>query len=274
MIIRSLGGQFTFGLYNFAITLIALGTVSIIFNTNPFWITILACIVNRERVQTIEIIGIVISFTGILIVGYSEHENHGALEEGDSVVVADDLSRILVGEETEEDETPFNRTLGVVLSICAAWAFAVAAVYNRKLKDIPVSVVMFYHGLIGMIAAGLYLVVETIYLREFRTYTWKVFGLMTISMILDTLACNLMTMAYQLDTSGFMSLLFYISIVYSYLMDIFIFHEQIDALEICGVLIIFVTTITVATIKVKKSMDEAKTNVVEVDDEKEKEKSD
>ena len=77
---------------------------------------------------------------------------------------------------------------------------------------------------------------------------------MVTSCLIDTLACNMMNLAYQLDTSGFMSLLFYISIVYSYLSDIFIFKEQIEALEIAGVLLIFLTTFTVAVIKLRESM--------------------
>ena len=87
------------------------------------------------------------------------------------------------------------------------------------------------------------------------------------SVLIDTLACNMMTFAYQLDTSGFISLLFYISIVYSYLSDVFLFKEQIEGLEIIGVLLIFITTLTVATIKLRKSMLEEKANAVGVKNE-------
>ena len=72
MIIRSLGGQLTFGLANFSFTLIALGTVAVILNTNAFWIAILACAINKERVSAVEVVGIFLAFTGVLMVGYSK----------------------------------------------------------------------------------------------------------------------------------------------------------------------------------------------------------
>ena len=75
MVIRSLGGQFTFGLMNFAFALIALGTVSVILNTNAFWIAILGCLINKERVSALEVIGMFLAFTGVLIIGYSKKQS-------------------------------------------------------------------------------------------------------------------------------------------------------------------------------------------------------
>ena len=57
-------------------------------------------------------------------------------------------------------------------SILAAWAFAFNAVYNRKLKAIPARVILFYHGIIGMIGTGLYWIIEAIVKKQIRTYSW------------------------------------------------------------------------------------------------------
>ena len=72
MVIRSLGGQFTFGLMNVAFALIALGTVSVILNTNAFWIAILGCLINKERVSAMEVFGMFLAFAGVVIIGYSK----------------------------------------------------------------------------------------------------------------------------------------------------------------------------------------------------------
>ena len=95
-----------------------------------------------------------------------------------------------------EEVSSLSKVLGVVLSIIAAWCFATAAVYSRKLKHIPSKVVMFYHGSIGMIGAGVYWIIEAIIKREIRTYNWKVFAIMLTSCIIDTLAVNAMNLAY------------------------------------------------------------------------------
>ena len=65
-------------------------------------------------------------------------------------------------DQTKFGSTKLGQALGVLLSIIAAWCLATAAVYSRKLKNIPAKVVLFYHGVIGMIAAGVYWIVEAI----------------------------------------------------------------------------------------------------------------
>ena len=50
LIIRVVAGQLTFGIINFTISLISIGTALILFETNSFWVAILACLVLKERV--------------------------------------------------------------------------------------------------------------------------------------------------------------------------------------------------------------------------------
>lgn len=72
LIIRVAAGQLTFGMINFAISLISIGTAFILFETNSFWVAILACVVLRERVRLIEVIGICISFAGVVMIGFGK----------------------------------------------------------------------------------------------------------------------------------------------------------------------------------------------------------
>jgi len=57
---------------NFAISLISIGTALILFETNSFWVAILACVVLRERVRLFEVIGIFISFGGVVMIGFGK----------------------------------------------------------------------------------------------------------------------------------------------------------------------------------------------------------
>mmetsp|Transcript_31339 Transcript_31339/g.38831 ORF Transcript_31339/g.38831 Transcript_31339/m.38831 type:complete len:95 (+) Transcript_31339:1120-1404(+) len=58
-----------------------------------------------------------------------------------------------------------------------------------------------------------------------------------------------MTIAYQSDGSGFVSLLGYGIIVYSFLSDVLIFDEDLVFLQLVGALVIFTATFFVAVFK-------------------------
>ena len=72
LVFRSLNGQFTFALANYAITLIPMSTSSILFQMNPFWISVLACVLLGERIKLIEIVGIFICFGGVVMISLSK----------------------------------------------------------------------------------------------------------------------------------------------------------------------------------------------------------
>lgn len=69
LIIRIIAGQLTFGLVNFAFSLIAIGTAMVLFETSPFWVSILSCLILREKVLLLEIVGIFVCFGGVVMLG-------------------------------------------------------------------------------------------------------------------------------------------------------------------------------------------------------------
>ena len=82
-----------------------------------------------------------------------------------------------------------------------------------------------------------------------------------------------MTIAYQSDSSGFVSLLGYAIILYGFLSDVIFFNEKILALQFVGALIIFVATFIVAVIKLceqhrqrKKQQTQVKTSTAAATD--------
>ena len=72
LLIRSIAGQLVFALVNMSLVLIPISTTMVIFMMNPFWTAILACLILRERIQIIEIIGIFICFGGVVMIWYSK----------------------------------------------------------------------------------------------------------------------------------------------------------------------------------------------------------
>ena len=57
--------------------------------------------------------------------------------------------------------------------------------------------------------------------------------------------------AFQSDSSGFISLLGYMQVVYAFLFDIFVFKSTLSALQVGSALLICATTLTMAVYKAK-----------------------
>ena len=210
LIIRVVAGQLTFGIINFTISLISIGTALILFETNPFWVAILACLVLKERVQLIEVVGMFICFGGVLMIAFAKQKR---IDESES------------GEVDEKDQLDsFDQWLGLAGGLIAAWTMGFNAIYNRKLKHLNHNVIMFYHGSLGCLICCIILAIEGIVNGGFRTYEDSNTYIFLLSGgFLDCICVNMLTIAYQKDSSGFVSLMAYTIVVYGFLADILIF---------------------------------------------------
>ena len=104
----------------------------------------------------------------------------------------------------------------------------IVSVYNRKLKNVDYSIVMCYHGMLGTTLTSLFVCIEAaIRGGEFRFYTPTQYLLMMGVSLFDVIAVNGLTISYQRDSSGFVSLISYSLIFYGFLSDILIFDEQL-----------------------------------------------
>ena len=71
---RSLAGQTNFFIINVCVQLLPLSLLVILFQTNPFWITILSFVFNNEPIIPREIIGMVICFLGVVIISLNNQK--------------------------------------------------------------------------------------------------------------------------------------------------------------------------------------------------------
>ena len=68
---------------------------------------------------------------------------------------------------------------------------------------------------------------------------------------MDFVGFNAKTIAMQCANSAFVSILFYLSIVYGFLADIFVFGEPISFYDLSGAGIIILTTVALALVDMK-----------------------
>ena len=74
---------------------------------------------------------------------------------------------------------------------------------------------------------------------------------MLLGCCIDWVGLNAMNIAYQSDTSGFISIIGYLSVFYSFLADEFIFQAPMTGLDLVGALVIAVVTVGVAVYKLR-----------------------
>ena len=142
---------------NAATVLISLGLLTIISRTTPFWTAILGYFIMKEAILPIEIGGMFVCFGAFLYItlNTSKTEDEAAVTDADSVSAAGQL-------------------LGIILIFISSWLVAGAFVANRRLKGMNQFIIMFFHGLIGLVMAIVYLGFEVFFNEDtwfFLNYT-------------------------------------------------------------------------------------------------------
>ena len=162
-------------------------------------------------------------------------------------------------EEADDDAEQASRSkkeviLGYCIIFVASWVYASNCVLNRGLKTVHHSIVMFWHGMCGLILAALAVFTEAAVKNDepvrFFHFDQQIYLLMIAGVAFDTLGVNSQTIAFQSDSSGFVALLGYISVVYAYISDTLIFHETFSWIELLAAIIILSVIVGTSVFKI------------------------
>jgi drug/metabolite transporter (DMT)-like permease len=190
-----------------------------------------------------EVLGLIICFVCVYFISKT-----GGVED-DPLVVTD-------GDEmvSSQDRWMF----GIGLAVATSLGYAVNAIMNRALKEFHYVVIMTYHGMAGFaLSVSLVLIIPLFNSSlvsygagiTFFSYTQSQYIRMICACLFDTLAVNSMTVAFQSDSSGFISLVSYISIVYAFIGDVVIFNETFVPIELACSIGILAVIIGVSLMK-------------------------
>ena len=102
---RAIAGQTSFCMFLLATSLLPLSLNMIIYQTSPFWTSILALWINGEPIYKFEYAAMALCFAGVIGIA---------------------MGRQVVGETAD--------FFGVIVSLIMAWVYAACNVINRKLK--------------------------------------------------------------------------------------------------------------------------------------------
>jgi len=127
-------------------------------------------------------------------------------------------------------------------------------VLNRKLKSVHFLVIQFYHAILGLIFAITFLLLEHYMLGiDWRVHPMHVMAGLLLACVLDFICMNTQTIAFQKDSSGFVSIIGYIGVLYAFLADTFIFHDSISTVEMASAFVILLVTMSVTVFKLREN---------------------
>ena len=75
---------------------------------------------------------------------------------------------------------------------------------------------------------------------------------MLAATLVDTLTVYSMTIAFQSDSSGFVSIISYVIVIYAFLADCFVFKEQFTWVELVGAACILIVTVYTSIVKLRE----------------------
>ncbi len=189
MIVRSFVGQMGFLFFNAGLIYAPVSLIFIIFNTNPFIISLLGLILNGEPIHRFEIIGMILCFIGLILVSWST------------------VSKQSEGPNSSE------KIIGILFAFGSATCFSVSCVISRKMKNVNFLVNSTLHSIVGMIVSvtfRLFLLVmlgKPFLLIEYPSdVLLKAFS----GAFFDSGAVMSVIIAFMSDSSGFVSLFGYI----------------------------------------------------------------
>jgi drug/metabolite transporter (DMT)-like permease len=180
MFLRMLSAQVGFFLNNICLTLIPFTLLVIIFQTSPFWVTILAYYVNGEQFKVYECIGIVLCFIAVIMLTVEVADD---VEEEDSLEIES-----ASGDQSKLSYLNDSRQMlaGLVLIFICSWAIATTNVLNRSLRSINPAIIMFYHALGGIVLSCSYLIMESAKTGQLPpTYTSRQYLIMVLCGLLS-----------------------------------------------------------------------------------------
>jgi len=163
-------------------------------------------------------------------------------------------------DESSPQYTGTSLIIGYCIIFATAWVYAANCVLNRALKGINSGVIMFWHGILGITLASIAVGIDfgindagTGNGVQLFNYSKEVYGLMLAATLFDTLGVNAVTIAFQSDSSGFVSLISYINVIYAFLADCLIFNESFGWVELLAASIVLIITVVTSVVKLRES---------------------
>ena len=189
----------------------------------------------HDRVSAFEIMAMMCSVSGIVLIGMSETESDG--------------------DEADVYSAAHNYKIGLTFAIVATIGGSVIGVASRMLKELSFAVIQFIYSLTSSILMGICVLLlhPSTGKEDFFIYSsWTVYAKILAVCFLNMICQNIFTYANQNSSPTTVGLMIFVGVGYSFLLDLYVFKLTFSSLELIGVLICLICSISATIYKWRK----------------------
>lgn len=120
------------------------------------------------------------------------------------------------------------KLLGLGCSLTMSFCYSLISVLTRKMQKIHYSVVLFYYGVFSVVTLTVALVIESFVKDEplrFIRMSWMQLAVINVASGFNCVGIVSHTIATQNEKSGFITSIAYVSLIYAFCGDLFIFEQ-------------------------------------------------
>ena len=235
---RSFIGMIAFVSMTYGVGYLPISIFQIMTNTSPFFISIASYFILSEKLKKREFIGIIFAFIGVIIIVTNKAEGTSQRKAFDKYYL-----------------------LGILLTLVYASFFGTVQVLTRRMREVHFTVIQFYYTLIASCCQFIFLMIRSHYNSGSLTkeiaflngvYSKHEWALLFVISIINVIWMSCFTIANQLESTVFLSIFSYISIVYALLSDFLIFEYKFKWEHGLGAIIILSVTFSLAYMRLKE----------------------
>lgn len=239
---RCLVGLTGFSLFVFTTKILPLSICGIIQNTAPFWTAILSYRFMGDVISRVELVCMIGCFVGVVVLMLAKDNPSSPTAEAkldvpksNSTTSLFDISKEIENTKTAAATMPrFMYLIGIVTMFVNSWCFAFVGVITRLVKQVHFSVMLFWYALVASTILFLGLAVEHVAEHGFGScprllsYSSKMYSLIFVASIFNAVGMNFATIAWQAEKSAFIALVGYVSVLYSFVIDLAVFGHKFE----------------------------------------------
>jgi len=234
ILLRAIFGTSAFILWMQALLFSPLSLNMVLMNLCPFWASFLAYGIYAERIYPAEIIAMFVCLGSVAGIAF--------------------LKPAGITTESVTDQTYDMVWVGLLIVFASSWISAGTKIVSRLGKGVHWSLFMFYYGIIGSVVPLIGVLISSAITNEpifsYTSYP-KALGWLLFGSVCDMICIICGIIAYQSDTTGFVSLLNYTAILWGFLADFTLFKQSFTVGQLLCALCILVTCVIITAHKLK-----------------------
>ena len=145
--------------------------------------------------------------------------------------------------------------MGVMAISITALGFSYVSVLTRKMKGTSPAIIIFWFSTFGLLTQGTAIIIRDLTSSDpnhkgILSHSLNAYFITFLACFFNGLGQFLFAMAFQLEKSGKIAVFTNMSIVYGFILDIFIYKSSLSWAEVLGGIIIFSTTFGITMMKI------------------------